>query len=436
MDRHKFFGSQSSQGISFPVILNLNRHVAIGDDDLASFVVKITSLPSITGLMTVSRTTGLVTNLSPVPAKYLFGRSVGAIVDHFHVKDLIPSLPCIIQKSTQPVMNNRMCRQVLMDENTTEKPVIYVVHRDASKFEVELQLTFTEEFIDVWITYDRIDAISKHEKRRKQEQERQQHANTVNDSIKQRPAIRSLRISSFGNVDQQRKLFPSLTNNFNFSTAESRLVTHDELPPSPPEQHDKRQHPLDDYVILETLGQGTYGMAKLAYRRDDPSQKKLVIKYIIKSKIIVDSWIRDRELGSIPMEIHILRTLQKYPHVNCCRLLTSLEDEDYYFVVMELLGDGMDLFDYIEMNKNMSENEMRGIFYQVACAIKHQHQHRIVHRDIKDENIILDQQGTVHLIDFGCATYYRKDRKTTARYLGKRHFAVHTNVPRKPVLQH
>ncbi|KAL7312684.1 serine/threonine protein kinase [Mucor circinelloides] len=411
MDRHKFFGSQSSQGISFPVILNLNRHVAIGDDDLASFVVKITSLPSITGLMTVSRTTGLVTNLSPVPAKYLFGRSVSAIVDHFHVKDLIPSLPCIIQKSTQPTMNNRMCRQVLMDENTTEKPVIYVVHRDASKFEVELQLTFTEEFIDIWITYDRIDAISKHEKRRKQEQERQQHANTVSDSTKQRPAIRSLRISSFGNVDQQRKLFPSLTNNFNFSTAESRLVTHDELPPSPPEQHDKRQHPLDDYVILETLGQGTYGMAKLAYRRDDLSQKKLVIKYIIKSKIIVDSWIRDRELGSIPMEIHILRTLQKYPHVNCCRLLTSLEDEDYYFVVMELLGDGMDLFDYIEVNKNMSENEMRGIFYQVACAIKHLHQHRIVHRDIKDENIILDQQGTVHLIDFGCATYYKKDRK-------------------------
>lgn len=45
-----------------------------------------------------------------------------------------------------------------------------------------------------------------------------------------------------------------------------------------------------------------------------------MIKYIIKSKIIVDSWIRDRQLGSIPMEIHILRTLQKYPHVNCCRL--------------------------------------------------------------------------------------------------------------------
>lgn len=91
--------------------------------------------------------------------------------------------------------------------------------------------------------------------------------------------------------------------------------------------------------------------------------------------------------------------------------VTSLEDEDYYFVVMELLGDGMDLFDYIEINKDMKEDEIKRIFYQVACAVKHLHQHRIVHRDIKDENIILDAEGTVHLIDFGCATYYKKDRK-------------------------
>ncbi|KAG1441317.1 hypothetical protein G6F56_011538 [Rhizopus delemar] len=111
------------------------------------------------------------------------------------------------------------------------------------------------------------------------------------------------------------------------------------------------------------------------------------------------------------MEIHILRTLQKHPHVNCCTLITSMEDEDCYFVVMELLGDGMDLFDYIELNKNMAEEEIRHIFYQVAKAVKHLHTNRIVHRDIKDENVILDQEGTVHLIDFGCATYYKKGRK-------------------------
>lgn len=111
------------------------------------------------------------------------------------------------------------------------------------------------------------------------------------------------------------------------------------------------------------------------------------------------------------MEIHILRTLQKHPHLNCCRLVTSMEDEDCYFVVMELLGGGMDLFDYIELNKNMTENEVRHIFYQIANAVKHLHTHKIVHRDIKDENVVLDNEGTVHLIDFGCATYYKKGRK-------------------------
>ncbi|ORE20560.1 Pkinase-domain-containing protein [Rhizopus microsporus] len=59
----------------------------------------------------------------------------------------------------------------------------------------------------------------------------------------------------------------------------------------------------------------------------------------------------------------------------------------------------------------MTENEIRHIFYQIAKAVKHLHSHKIVHRDIKDENVILDQDGTVHLIDFGCATYYKEGRK-------------------------
>ncbi|KAI8390270.1 kinase-like domain-containing protein [Blakeslea trispora] len=385
MGELKFFGSQTNKGASFPVLLHLSRHVAMDQNDRASFVVKITSLPCITGSLILERSTGRVTEVSAVLAKYLFGRSMQHILDRpMYAESLIPCLSSLL-----PVMKRRdtlsgtQCRQRLKDTD-----IVHVVHRDGSHFEIELQLNNKPDgFVEAIITYDRIRAMSRHERRLE-----------YASKPKRPAAMRSLRICSFGAVEEHKRLFPIL----------------DVFPPSPSPSHlelTSQTHSLDDYVILSTLGQGTYGMAKLAYRKDDPSMRKVVIKYIFKSRILIDSWIRDRQLGSIPMEIHILRKLQRHPHNNCCQLVTFMEDDDYYFLVMNLLDDSMDLFDYIESNNDMTEDEMKRIFYQVACATKHLHQQGIVHRDIKDENIILDRQGRVLLIDFGCATYYKRGKR-------------------------
>ncbi|KAG1349662.1 hypothetical protein G6F62_003506 [Rhizopus arrhizus] len=353
IDRLKFFGSLSSQGVYFPVILSLNRHVAIGNDDLATFVVKITSLPSISGSITFHRSTGLIQHLNTVPAKYLFGYSVNMVINKLNINELMPQIPIILSKMGNiRTANSRLCKKILSkdDDDDEQEEYIYVHHRDKSKFAVEIEIKLIEEddLVNVWITYDRIDTVSKHEKSKNhlhhhmrelslQNKKKEQDAPTT-ETKKRRPIVRPYRISSFGAVDEAKRLFPS-----NYLSESNQKLSQTM------NNTEKKKHPLDDYVILDVLGQGTY--------------------------------------------------------------VTSMEDEDCYFVVMELLGGGMDLFDYIELNKNMTENEVRHIFYQIANAVKHLHTHKIVHRDIKDENVVLDNEGTVHLIDFGCATYYKKGRK-------------------------
>ncbi|KAI5307899.1 hypothetical protein KEM55_007107 [Ascosphaera atra] len=84
------------------------------------------------------------------------------------------------------------------------------------------------------------------------------------------------------------------------------------------------------------------------------------------------------------------------------------DDVNYYIEMLPHGLPGMDLFDYIELRTNMSESECRSIFSQVVDAIHHLHTRAlVVHRDIKDENVILDGEARIKLIDFGSAAYVK-----------------------------
>jgi len=167
---------------------------------------------------------------------------------------------------------------------------------------------------------------------------------------------------------------------------------------------------IDDFAILEEMGQGAYGQVKLArYRKS--AAKKMVIKYVTKRRILVDTWHRDRRLGTVPLEIHVLDFLRRdgLQHPNIVEMADFFEDDINYYIEMVPHGlPGMDLFDYIELRVTMEERECRKIFRQVARALQHLHiTAKVVHRDIKDENVILDGEGRVKLADFGSAAYIK-----------------------------
>ncbi|RAO65421.1 uncharacterized protein BHQ10_001433 [Talaromyces amestolkiae] len=171
-----------------------------------------------------------------------------------------------------------------------------------------------------------------------------------------------------------------------------------------------KKRTISDYVIIEEMGQGAYGQVKLARLKKIPA-KKMVLKYVTKKRILVDTWTRDRRLGTVPLEIHVLDYLRRdgLRHPNIVEMEGFFEDEINYYIEMVPHGlPGMDLFDYIELKSTMDEGECRNIFKQVVDAIHHLHTKAlVVHRDIKDENVVLDGEGRIKLIDFGSAAYIK-----------------------------
>lgn len=153
----------------------------------------------------------------------------------------------------------------------------------------------------------------------------------------------------------------------------SRKMSHDISPAEPLEHpppnvpfvpHQKKT--IDDFVILENMGSGAYGEVKLGRYRTSRNSK-VVIKYVTKRKILVDTWIRDRRLGTTPLEIHVLDFLRRdgYQHPNIVEMVDFFEDDVNYYIEMVPHGlPGMDLFvsrNLLSCSRNLLANENRTI---------------------------------------------------------------------------
>ncbi|XP_032990938.1 serine/threonine-protein kinase Nek1 isoform X1 [Rhinolophus ferrumequinum] len=150
---------------------------------------------------------------------------------------------------------------------------------------------------------------------------------------------------------------------------------------------------MEKYVRLRKIGEGSFGKAILVKSTEDG--KQYVIKEINISKM------SNKEREESRREVAVLANMK---HPNIVQYRESFEENGSLYIVMDYC-EGGDLFKRINAQKGIlfQEDQILDWFVQICLALKHVHDRKILHRDIKSQNIFLTKNGTVQLGDFGIA---------------------------------
>ena len=163
------------------------------------------------------------------------------------------------------------------------------------------------------------------------------------------------------------------------------------------------------------LGKGGFGEVYAAHRKRD--EKLVALKQVPKRKINNWDTINGRK---IPRELMLLHLLQDVSGV--VQLVDFYERHDSYIYIMERPAMCKDLFDYISEKGHLEEPLAQKFFRQLVKTVLDCHQMGIIHRDIKDENILVNLTNLqLILIDFGAGTYTRN--KSFTEFEGTRVYA-------------
>lgn len=163
---------------------------------------------------------------------------------------------------------------------------------------------------------------------------------------------------------------------------------------------DDQQNP--HYILGRQLGKGAYATVRQAVHREN--RRQVAVKIYEKYRLIDIS-----KKQGVRREIKIM---QKLDHFNIVKLCESIETPKQIHIVMELVK-GSSLLTHLKKQpgRKLSEDETRRLYRQVLQGIEYCHSQDVTHRDLKLENLLMDENDNIRIIDFGFATCYPPDKR-------------------------
>merc|ERR1712073_273490 len=159
-----------------------------------------------------------------------------------------------------------------------------------------------------------------------------------------------------------------------------------------------------EYILKKLLGKGGFGRVFSAVRICDGLE--VAVKEVLKDSRYQND---NKTKTDIPTEVALMQQVENIEGV--IKILDYIDDTECYYIVMEKINS-KDLFDFITDEGPLPENFAKGMFSEIVQTVIQCRDSGVLHRDIKDENILVDLKSfNIKLIDFGsgCEHDYQEE---------------------------